>query len=277
MIGLELTKLRRSRRPLLALAACIIFLVLMLLGFYLYAQKQTSGQAEFRYTVENESYFNGLTFTLYAFFFAVQLVLPIFVATEGGAQLAGETGAGTLRMLLVRPVSKSRIFLVKGLTAALYAGLLCGLFLALCLGVGLVAVGWGDLDLYPGLLQMTEVHQHLDQRTALVRFALAWPAATLSLVASLAFGLMLSAFTRSPVNAAATAISLYLVMHVIASVHFFEALRPFLYTSFVDYWRGLFQEQVDWLALARDTAKLGAFTCLFLAAAHWRFRTREEL
>lgn len=277
MIVLELLKLRRSRRPLLAAAALLFFLVLMLLGFYTYAQSRTGGNADFRYTFENRSYFNGLTFTVYAFYFGMLLLLPIFVATEGGTQIAGETGTRTLQLLLTRPVTKSRVFLSKAFVTGLYSLVLAGGFLLTTLLAGLILVGWGDLDLYPGVLQMTERHQHLSQGTALWRFALIWPAASLSLCVTLCFSLMLSAWTRNPVNAAALAVALYLVMHVVSGVHFFEELRPYLFTSYVAYWRGFFQEDIDWPGLARDAAKLAAFAFVFLAIAHNRFRRREEL
>ena len=87
MIALELLRLFRSRRPLLAILSLLLFLGLMLLGFYTYAQTETGGDAEFRYTFENASYFNGLTFALYAFYFGFLLVLPIFAATAATSRV----------------------------------------------------------------------------------------------------------------------------------------------------------------------------------------------
>ncbi len=275
MIGFELRKLLASRRPLHAALALGVFLGLMLAGFYTYA-KNKRGDVEFRYTFENESYFNGMTFTIYAFYFAFLLVLPIFVATEGAVQLAGESDRGTLGLLLARPVSKARILLAKlGVTLLYGLGLVLGL-LTTCLLVGLVVVGWGDLDLYPGVLQMTDRYQHLPQAVALQRFGLVGLAAGLGLVAPISFAFLVSAWVRRPVNAAATSVALYLVLHVISGVHLFESLRPLLFTSYLSYWRGLFQEQIPWGDLARDAARLGAHSCLFLGLAMHRFRTREE-
>lgn len=276
MIRFELLKLRRSRRPLSAALALALFLMLMLCGFWLYAKKRFGDEPDFRFTFENQSYFNGLTFTLYAFYFGSLLLLPIFVATEGGALLAGESSSGTLRLLLTRPVSRGRVLLTKALVLVIYATLLTGAFLATCLLLGLFVVGWGELSLYPGVLQMTSTPQHLSQGQALARFALIWPAASVGLCAPAAFSLLCSAWSRGPVNAAGVAVSLYLVMHVVSGVSFFEDLRPLLFTTFLGYWRELFQEHVDGARLARDAAKLAAFSLLFLALAHHRFRTRQE-
>ena len=76
LLGFETRKLVRSRRPLIAALSLALFVMLMLVGFYTYAQNETGGQAEFRYTYENRSYFNGLTFALYAYYFGVLLLLP---------------------------------------------------------------------------------------------------------------------------------------------------------------------------------------------------------
>ncbi len=276
MIRYELLKIARSRRPQFAALCLVLFLVLMLVGFYTYARSRTGGDVDFRYTFENESYFNGLTFSIYAFYFAFVLLLPIFAATEGGAQIAGETSARTMQLLLARPLSRGRLFALKAGLSAGYLALLVGAFLALTLGVGLVLVGWGELRLYPGVLQMVAERQRLSQGEALARFALAWPFASVALTAPLAMSLCVSVWSRSAVNAVGTSVALYLVLYVVGEVHFFAELRPYLFTSHLASWRGLFREEIDWASLLRDTAKASAFTCLFLGVALASFRRREE-
>jgi len=273
---LELLRLWRSRRPFGLAFSVLFFLALMLLGFYTYAETQTRGDVEFRYTFENRSYFNGLTFALYAFYFGFLLILPIFCATEGGAQIAGDTARGTLTLLVTRPVSRTKLFLSKLWIATSLSAFSVALLLALALGLGLVLVGWGELRLYPGVLQMTDRRVSLSQSEALTAFLWTWPAASLALMAPLALSFLVASFARSTVNAVGLSIALYLVLYVVAEVHFFEALRPWLFTSYMSYWRGLFREEIDPGELLRDGAKLAGFAALFLAIAFHRFRTREE-
>ena len=275
MSRFELLRLWRSRRPLLFAGALVFFVALMLVGFYTYAQTETSGAAEFRYTFENASYFNGLTFGLYAFYFGFLLLLPICAATEGGVQIAGETTARTLGLLFARPIERERLFATKLVVAAVWTSLLTGAFLAFALLVGLFTVGWGDLDLYPGVLQMTDAHQHLDQGTALLRFALAWPAASLALLAPLGLAFLVSTCVKSSVNAVAVSVALYLVLYVTSEIHFFHELRPWLFTSSMSYWRDVFRETIPWGELARGASKLLGFAALFFALALTRFRRVE--
>jgi hypothetical protein len=88
--------------------------------------------------------------------------------------------------------------------------------------------------------------------------------------------LWISSWSRSAVNAVGTAVAAYIALYLISEVHFFAELRPWLFTSHSGAWRELFQERVDWGALARHLAALLGFTFLFAALAFRRFRTREE-
>ena len=157
-LKLEFLKLIRSRSFLLSFIALTAFVALMLWGFYSYAERKAGEQvtAQFKYTYESKSYFNGLTFALYSVMFSFSLLIPIFVAMTAGAQIAGERQAGTLRMICVRPVSRVSLLLSKFLVVAFYTYLLVAFFIGLNLLVGLCFVGWGDLQLYPGALNLVD-------------------------------------------------------------------------------------------------------------------------
>src|SRR5215831_1789944 len=114
-IKIETIKLVRNRNFYLGFAALVVFIGLMLWGFYSYAEEKTGGQAtqQFKYTYESTSYFNGLTFSLYSVIFAFSLLIPIFIAMTAGSQVASEARSGTLRTMLVRPRARVNIVLSK--------------------------------------------------------------------------------------------------------------------------------------------------------------------
>jgi len=157
-LKLEFLKLIRSRSFFLSSIALTAFVALMLWGFYSYAERKAGEQvrSQFKYTYESKSYFNGLTFALYSVMFSFSLLIPIFVAMTARAQIAGERQAGTLRMICVRPLSRVSLLLSKFLVVAFYTYLLVAFFIGLNLLVGLCFVGWGDLQLYPGALNLVD-------------------------------------------------------------------------------------------------------------------------
>src|SRR5215210_2260478 len=165
LLKLELEKLLRARSFYLSFIVLIGFVALMLWGFYTYAARKTGGEAveQFKYTYESKQYFNGLTFALYSLLFSFTLLIPIFVSMS----------AGSLRMICTRPISRASLILSKFLVTALHAALLLTFFIGLNLVVGLIFVGWGNLELYPGPLNLVDAPGKIMRNEALMRFAYA--------------------------------------------------------------------------------------------------------
>jgi ABC-2 type transport system permease protein len=270
-LRLEFLKLIRSRSFLLSFIALTIFVALMLWGFYSYAEAKAGEQvtAQFKYTYESKTYFNGLTFALYSVMFSFSLLIPIFVAMTAGAQIAGERQAGTLRMICVRPVSRVSLLLSKFLVIAFYTYLLMAFFIGLNLLVGLGFVGWGDLQLYPGALNLVDEPGKLMRDEALWRFAYASISATWALLVIAAVAMLFSVLCENPVIATVATLALYLVFHITGRIEFFEHLRPYFFTTDMDFWRDVFKPVVPWQSLSHYGSVCGAyiFGILLLAVA----------
>src|SRR4030081_61652 len=65
---------------------------------------------------------NGSLFSVAALAIVLPLFLPISVAAIGRDSLAGEAQAGTLRYLLPRPVSRTRLLVAKLVTIFAFVG-----------------------------------------------------------------------------------------------------------------------------------------------------------
>src|SRR6266480_7148178 len=226
-VRLEVLKLVRSRSFVLSFISLTSFVVLMLWGFYTYAERKAGEgvTAQFKYTYESKSYFNGLTFALYSVMFSFSLLIPIFVAMTAGAQIAGERQSGTLRMICIRPVSRVSLLLSKFLVVAFYTYLLVAFFIGLNLLVGLCFVGWGDLQLYPGALNIVDEPGKLLRDEALLRFAYASLSGTWSLLVIAAIAMLFSVLFESPAMATVATLAVYLVFHILGRIEFFEHLR----------------------------------------------------
>ena len=261
-LKLELIKLVRSKSFYLSFAALSAFVLLMLWGFYSYAQQKTNGLAaeQFKYTYESKSYFNGLTFTLYSLVFAFGLIIPIFVAMSAGGQIAGERRAGTLRMMCVRPVSRVSIVLSKFVVVSIHVYLLMAFFISLNLLVGLLFVGWGNLDLYPGPLNLVDAPGQILRDDALWRFFYASFTGTWALLVVAAIAMLLSVLFENPVTAVAATLAVYLMLYILGRIEFFVALKPFFFTTDMDFWRDVLKPDVPWHDLYHYASTCGAYT-----------------
>lgn len=273
----ELIKLLRSKSFYLSFVALSGFIGLMLWGFYSYAERKTGGQAteQFKYTYESKSYFNGLTFALYSLIFSFSLLIPIFVAMMAGGQIAGEARAGTLRMICVRPISRVSIFLSKFMVAALYTYLLMAFFIGLNLLVGLLFVGWGNLEMYPGPLNLVDEPGRIMRDEALWRFAYASLTGTWALLVVAAIAMLFSVLFETPVMATIATVSLYLIFYIIGRIEFFEHLRPYFFTTDMDFWRDVFKPEIPWRSLYHYGSVCGAYIFGALLAAMLIFDRKD--
>ncbi len=270
-IRLEAQKLIRARSFYFSFIALATFVALMLWGFYTYAERK-GGEgvtSQFKYTYESKSYFNGLTFALYSVMFSFSLLIPVFVAMMAGGQIAGERQSGTLRMICVRPVSRVSLLLSKFLVTAGYTYLLVAFFIGLNLLVGLLFVGWGDLQLYPGALNLVDEPGKLLRDEALMRFAYASLSGTWSLLVIAAVAMLFSVLFDNPSMATVATLALYLVFHIVGRVEFFEHLRPYFFTTDMDFWRDVFKPDIPWESFGRYGSICGAyiFGLLLMAVA----------
>jgi ABC-2 type transport system permease protein len=268
-LRIEFFKLIRSKSFYLSFISLIGFVALMLWGFYSYAERKTGGQAaeQFKYTYESKSYFNGLTFALYSLMFSFSLLIPIFVAMTAGAQIAGEARAGTLRMICVRPISRVSIFLSKFLMVALHVYLLLAFFIALNLLVGLLFIGWGDIEMYPGPLNLVDEPGRLVRDEALWRFVYASFSGTWALLVVAALAMFFSVIFETPVMAVVATLAIYIMLYIIGRIEFFEHLRPYFFTTDMDFWRDVFKPEIPWLSFYHYGSICGAYIFGLLLAA----------
>ena len=276
-IKLEFLKLIRSKSFYLSFAVLLGFVVLMLWGFYSYVERKAGGQAveQFKYTYESKSYFNGLTFALYSVMFSFSLLIPLFVTMTAGSSVAGEARSGTLRMICVRPVSRVSIFFAKFLIVALHTYLLMAFFIGLNLLVGLVFIGWGNLELYPGPLNLVDEPGKIMVDDALWRFVYASFSGTWALLVIAAFAMFFSVLFESPVMAVVVTLAIYVMLYIIGRVEFFEHLRSYFFTTDMDFWRDVFKPVIPWRSFYHYGGVCGVYTFGTLLVAALVFERKD--
>jgi ABC-2 type transport system permease protein len=163
---------------------------------------------------------NGVFVAFATLTVVIPIFLPLAVAVVSGDSLAGEAGSGTLRYLLVVPVSRGRLLLVK--YAALVVFSLVATLLVAAVGViiGLILFPGGAATLLSGAtVGMGEV---------LWRLLLSSLYVAAGMAALAAIGLFISTLVEASVAAMAATAGLAIVVQVLDSIPQVHVIQPYL-------------------------------------------------
>jgi ABC-2 type transport system permease protein len=180
---------------------------------------------------------NGLFLVFTALAVSLPLFLPLAVGVVSGDTIAGEAGAGTLRYLLVVPVSRPRVLVAKAVGSLVFAGAAVLAIALAGLVAGALLFGLGDVTLLSG-----DTVSLLD---GIVRALLVGLYVTLSLTGLVTLGLFVSTLTEVPVAAMATTIVLTVTSEVLDSLPQLAVIHPYLLTHHWLDFGELLRTQVD--------------------------------
>jgi ABC-type transport system involved in multi-copper enzyme maturation permease subunit len=161
------------------------------------------------------------------------------------------------------------------LTVVLYTYALVAFFIVLNLLIGLVFVGWGNLELYPGPLNLVDEPGTIPRDEALWRFVYASFSATWSLLVIAAIAMLFSTLFETSTMATVAAVSLYLMLYIIGRVEFFEHLRPYFFTTDMDAWRDVFKPEIPWQSFYHYSSICGIYILGILLAAITVFERKD--
>jgi len=275
----ELFKLFRRGRTYFAFITLLGVLFPVLLGFK-YGSWEHFLMAPWLHSWQLlGSPFNGLWITWFGLDWLLRVV-PFFVCLIGGEMIAGEAAEGTLRALLVRPVSRTRLFVAKGLATFLYVVVLLTVFGTVSLGVGWLVLGRGPLLLSEVLLEHHRL-EVLGEGPALARLALAYLLNIWGTWVVAALALLLSAVAENALAPAVGAMGITIGFWVLETMHhpWQEQLKPFLFTTYFDVWRELFtagaREPIRWPVIQQGVWVSGLHIVGFLVLGGILFRRRD--
>ena len=265
MYRVELAKaLHRWRTWLLAAAIGSIPIVIV---FALKVSPPDPGTAEdappFLFQIAS----NGLFAALTGLAVVQPFFLPLATGLFAGDAVAGESQAGTLRYLLLRPVRRSRLVLAKYASTMTLLAALVVVTLVAGVAAGAVVFGLGPLPTLSG--------STLSLSDGLVRIVAAgfFMLAALSGIASV--GLFISTRTDSGPGATVATIVIAIASQILDQIPSLRAIHGFLPTHGWLGFTGLFRFPIDWAPLRAGLTVSAAYTVLFLGAALIGFRRRD--
>jgi ABC-2 type transport system permease protein len=262
----ELQVMFTRRRTWAMLAAIALIPILLAIAVYASADRLAPGEGPpFVDRVTQNGLFTGFA----AMLLATPLFLPLTVAVVSGDTIAGEAGQGTLRYLLIAPVGRLRLLIVKYLGTVVFviAGTLTLMIAGALIGSLLFPVG-------PVTLLSGDV---IGLGESLARMGLVALYVTVSLLGMLAIGLFISTLTTIPVGAMTGVLVASGVSQILDNLPQVAVIHPWLFTH---YWLDF----ADMLRQPIELGNLGAnlllqlgYVALFGALAYGRFSSKDVL
>jgi ABC-2 type transport system permease protein len=210
------------RRPRTQIALVLLALVPVVTGIGIAAAGSPIGAG-----LLTEVAGNGLVLPVVALSICLTLLLPLAVAMAAADALAGEFAHGTLRGLLLAPVSRGRLVLVKSIGVLAVAVAAVAAVAVLGIITGLILVGPSSSA--HGMLTLSGTE--IGPGSALLRVALAavWTVGQLAAVGAVA--LAVSSATDHPLVVLAAVLSGLIGFGVLSAIPALDWLRPVLLTT----------------------------------------------
>lgn len=214
------------------------------------------------------------------------LHVPILVALIAGDMISGEANMGTLRLIAAKPVSRTRLLLVKFIASSIYTILLLVWVAILALGLSVLLFGSNQLFATRGFeLNIIASDDILWRYIAAFVFAIIG----LITVASLAF--MLSTFYDNSIVPVVATVCIIIVFTILTQMQipfYDDTIKPYLFTTHMLGWKGFFYVKANegetikgsvenLSAVVRSAGILVGYAALFLLISVWHFKKKNIL
>lgn len=212
---------------------------------------------------------NGLFVGVTALVVSIPLFVPLAIGVVAGDTVAGEAGLGTLRYLLLAPAGRTRLLVVKYVSAAVFC-----VAATLTVVVTGAIVGGALFGLRPVTLLSGDA---VSVPESFVRALLVAGYVSVSMLGLSAIGLFVSTLTEIPVGAMAATVTLAVTSQILGGIPQVDWIHPYLFSR---YWLDLgdlLRTPVVWDSLVDNAILQGAYILVFGSLAWARLTTKDVL
>lgn len=210
---------------------------------------------------------NGLFLVFTALSATLPFFLPMAVGVVAGDAVAGESGGGTLRYLLVAPAGRTRLLAVKYATTMAFCLVATLVVAVFALAVGALLFPVGDVTTISGT--------RIGFGDGLLRALLIALIVAASLLGVAALGLFISTLTGSGIAAMATTVGLVITVQILDQIPQLHALQPYLFSHYWLSFADVMREPVYWDQLVKNLELQGLYAVVFGTAAWARFSAKD--
>ena len=271
----ECVKIFSKLRTYIGFGAMALIIPLAIWGFSVGGsgiQRNLLGQLEGEFlTTGNLA--NGM-WASYTLMFALFIHVPFLITLGAGDAVAGEGTAGTFRIYLTRPISRSRVLFSKLLASGTYSVALVFWLGLLSLGIGNIWLGAGDVFVLTGdeiLILPFEV--------ALGRFAIAYLLAAFMMLTVTALTFLFSVLVTNAVGPIVGTMAVLIVSTVLGVLNIDNLawLQDNLFTAHFDVWQYAFYDPIPWDSIRSSLLNLGTYGAIFAVLSFYFFNRKDIL
>ena len=274
LISIKQKKIFKRNRSYIGIVAIVLMVIFIQAGTYL------EGQKVLDFVMQNlrdtflfqGNLLNGYL-TTYINLNTLYIHLPLLVVIVTGDLIAGESNAGTFRLLLTRPVSRSKILTAKFISGSIYAIALVFILAFLSLLPGIAFFGRGDLMVIGSKINIFE------QNDVMWRFLAAFSFGLLSMVCIAALSFLLSLFSSNSLGPVIATMSLIIIFTIISEIDItiFRTIRPFLFSTYMNSWRLFFEIPLRGGLILKSASVLCGHIIVFYICSLIIFRKKSIL
>ena len=279
MIGIELAKQLRRPRTYLTLAALAGLALELTAALALTGPARSEPVGDIPLLLVPAT--SGLTVALIALSSTMKFFLPLAVSIFAGEAVAGEARWGSLRYLLARGASRTRVLAAKAAVAAMLSLLAVALVPAAALAAGVAAFGWHPLVAVDGsaAAPVAQPAATLGPALAVARLGVSTAYVAAGMASIFAFAFFLSTVTARPLVAVAGGVGLTILSRVLNADYLpgVAVLQPYMPNNDVDRWQQLFLEPARTDGMGAFLELQVVYAVVFLGLAWWWFARRDVL
>jgi ABC-2 type transport system permease protein len=293
LLQIELYKISKKPRTYISFIAVAAIVFIFQFAFkadgasYMNLMLQSASDT---FELDRSKAINGY-FMCYIILNTLLVQIPILIALVAGDAISGEANMGTLRLLLTKPVSRTKIITAKFLASIFYTIILLIFMALLALFLSMFIFGVDDMLIFRVKGEESQILQ-ITKDDVLWRYVAAFGYAAVALTVIGALALLLSVFAENSIGPIISTVCIVIICTIVSNLNvpiIDKNVKPFLFTSYLVGWKGFFyiasnEENIpikgsieNWAAIRNSLFILLAHIGIFLGAAMYFFKKKDVL
>ena len=268
LIYIELYKLFSSLRTYLTFAITIVLMLIINLGLY------SDGEELFEYLLQviNEYFYiegnviNGYLIS-YLALNTLWVHIPILIIIVTAHIFSSEFEMGTIRLMLIQPISRGKLLLAKIFSMVVYTILFMLIVGISAIVPSVLIFGAGDVVVFIDGIQF------IQEPTYLSRFYYTLMFATLAMVAFSSMTMFFAIWFKNTLTAVLISIGILIVLTLLQTFVFgiFSSWQPYLFTYHIAKWQLFFVNEIPFDSILNSVYFLIGMSFVFSVFSYLKF------